>query len=79
MANLLELTHWNFVLETENLTQVLESDLVTEAYKLTSVPQQGSESGLLELTAVLRHNLGSCPHRGLYYNWFWCWFRSLMG
>ena len=45
LANLFKLTHWDFVLEMENPTQVLEPGLTTEAYKLTSLLQRGSESG----------------------------------
>ena len=40
---------------------MLESGLATEAYNLTSLLQRGSECGSLELTAMLRHNSGSCP------------------
>ena len=60
MANLLKLTYWDFVLETENPTQMLGLGLATEPVKLTSLLQRGSESGSLELTSVARHNSGSC-------------------
>ena len=37
----LDVTYWDFVLETENPTQVLEPGLATEAHKLTSLLQRG--------------------------------------